>query len=213
MCSINVHPMWTQPRKEACLAQLNAHPTLSFITSILLCVRRQRMDANPRPLKCMLGSQTVQTWSRPSESPLVCFNQWWLRIMDCMSLQVVKGWSGPGGEAGALALMLNLGPYVNTSAPSVQSSFSVERAHMLFRSLGLRHLTVVDAHNRVRGIITRKVRRLIALEAPHPVSNVCSALRTCLLVCRMPIWGFPCMSPAGNVPARPLNAHRQTGWF
>ncbi|KAK9853352.1 hypothetical protein WJX84_009701 [Apatococcus fuscideae] len=70
--------------------------------------------------------------------------------------QVVKGWSGPGGEAGALALMLNLGPYVNTSAPSVQSSFSVERAHMLFRSLGLRHLTVVDAHNRVRGIITRK---------------------------------------------------------
>lgn len=70
---------------------------------------------------------------------------------------MVKGWSNAGGEAGALALMLDLGPYVNTSAAAVQSSFSVERAHMLFRSLGLRHLSVVDAHNRVRGIITRKV--------------------------------------------------------
>lgn len=72
-------------------------------------------------------------------------------------MQMVKGWDGHGAEAGALGLMLDLGPYVNTSAAAVQSSFSVERAHMLFRSLGLRHLSVVDAHNRVRGIITRKV--------------------------------------------------------
>ena len=76
-------------------------------------------------------------------------------------MQMLKAWTGPGGEAGALSLMLDLGPYVNTSTPAVQSSFSVERAHMLFRSLGLRHLTVVDAHNRVKGILTRKVRLLL----------------------------------------------------
>lgn len=82
-------------------------------------------------------------------------------------MQMVKGWAGPGGEAGALGLMLDLGPYVNTSAAAVQSSFSVERAHMLFRSLGLRHLSVVDAHNRVRGIITRKVQSASIRSANH----------------------------------------------
>ncbi len=74
-----------------------------------------------------------------------------------LSAQMMKSWTGDGGEAGALSLMLDLGPYVNTSSPTVHSSFSVERAHMLFRSLGLRHLTIVDAHNRVKGILTRKV--------------------------------------------------------
>jgi CBS domain len=33
---------------------------------------------------------------------------------------------------------------------------SLERAYILFRNMGLRHLVVVDEHNRVRGIITRK---------------------------------------------------------
>lgn len=38
----------------------------------------------------------------------------------------------------------------------VQESFSVERTYILFRTMGLRHLVVVDDHNRVKGIITRK---------------------------------------------------------
>lgn len=33
---------------------------------------------------------------------------------------------------------------------------SLERAYILFRNMGLRHLVVVDEHNRVRGIVTRK---------------------------------------------------------
>lgn len=47
-------------------------------------------------------------------------------------------------------------PYVNQSAMSVQRKFSLSRTYILFRTLGLRHLTVVNHHNQVVGIITRK---------------------------------------------------------
>lgn len=51
---------------------------------------------------------------------------------------------------------LDLTPYINTSAHRVPESFSVERAYVLFSTMGLRHLVVVDECNRVRGIVTRK---------------------------------------------------------
>ena len=51
---------------------------------------------------------------------------------------------------------LDLTPYIHTSAPAVPETFSLERAYALFRALGARHLTVVDAHNRVKGVVTRK---------------------------------------------------------
>ena len=51
---------------------------------------------------------------------------------------------------------MDLGPYVNTSALSVHTSFSVQRTYILFRTLGLRHLVVVDDLNRVVGMVTRK---------------------------------------------------------
>jgi CBS-domain-containing membrane protein len=38
----------------------------------------------------------------------------------------------------------------------VQETMSLERTYILFRNMGLRHLVVVDEHNRVRGIVTRK---------------------------------------------------------
>ncbi|XP_048583909.1 chloride channel protein D [Nematostella vectensis] len=53
-------------------------------------------------------------------------------------------------------LFIELTPYVNHSAPSVQENFSLHRTYIIFRTLGLRHLTVVDRQNRVKGIITRK---------------------------------------------------------
>ncbi|XP_053101924.1 chloride channel protein C-like [Hemicordylus capensis] len=53
-------------------------------------------------------------------------------------------------------LFINLEPYINKSAVSVQAHFSLQRAYIIFRSLGLRHLTVVDLQNQVVGIITRK---------------------------------------------------------
>lgn len=39
---------------------------------------------------------------------------------------------------------------------SVQAHFSLQRTYVIFRTLGLRHLTVVDQQNRVVGVITRK---------------------------------------------------------
>lgn len=51
---------------------------------------------------------------------------------------------------------IDLREYSNTSAVSIQEGFSIERGYIIFRSMGLRHLTVVDHLNRVRGIITRK---------------------------------------------------------
>lgn len=39
---------------------------------------------------------------------------------------------------------------------SVQAHFSLQRTYIIFRTLGLRHLTVVDPQNRVVGVITRK---------------------------------------------------------
>ncbi|KAM9308584.1 chloride channel protein C-like [Gastrophryne carolinensis] len=53
-------------------------------------------------------------------------------------------------------LFINLEPYINKSAVSVQTHFSLQRAYILFRTLGLRHLTVVDLQNRAVGMITRK---------------------------------------------------------
>ena len=47
-------------------------------------------------------------------------------------------------------------PFVNRSALHVQEDFSLHRTYIVFRTLGLRHLTVVDNANRVVGIISRK---------------------------------------------------------
>lgn len=45
---------------------------------------------------------------------------------------------------------------MNRSAPRIEEEFSLHRTYIIFRTLGLRHLTVVDMVNRVVGIITRK---------------------------------------------------------
>ncbi|XP_065175744.1 chloride channel protein B-like isoform X2 [Sycon ciliatum] len=51
---------------------------------------------------------------------------------------------------------IDLSPYINQSQPTVPTSFSLKRTYIIFRTLGLRHLPVVDVLNRVVGIITRK---------------------------------------------------------
>ncbi|KAK7492242.1 hypothetical protein BaRGS_00016539 [Batillaria attramentaria] len=51
---------------------------------------------------------------------------------------------------------LDLTYYYNQSAFSIPEQFSLQRTYVLFRTLGLRHLTVVDKHNEVTGIVTRK---------------------------------------------------------
>ncbi|KAG2489363.1 hypothetical protein HYH03_012193 [Edaphochlamys debaryana] len=53
--------------------------------------------------------------------------------------------------------VIDLTPYINTSAFLVPDTFSVERTYVLFRTMGLRHLIVVDEERHaVKGIVTRK---------------------------------------------------------
>ena len=60
-------------------------------------------------------------------------------------------------DGGSLAEQeLDLTPYINSSAVRVDRAFSLLRAYMVFRTLGLRHLIITDAANHVRGIVTRK---------------------------------------------------------
>lgn len=51
---------------------------------------------------------------------------------------------------------INLEIFMSPSPYAINQLTSVPRIFMLFRALGLRHLTVIDADNRVTGIITRK---------------------------------------------------------
>lgn len=45
---------------------------------------------------------------------------------------------------------------MDTAPYTINSSSSVQRAYRFFRTMGLRHLIVLDGDHRVAGIITRK---------------------------------------------------------
>ena len=64
----------------------------------------------------------------------------------------------PASHNPVLQEVLDLRPYINSSAAAVHESFSLDRTYVVFRTLGLRHLVVVDRHNHVKGIVTRKVQ-------------------------------------------------------
>ncbi|KAK2151911.1 hypothetical protein LSH36_346g01010 [Paralvinella palmiformis] len=51
---------------------------------------------------------------------------------------------------------VNLDPFINISTTKVEEDFSLHRTYNLFRTLGLRHLVVVDIRNHPVGMITRK---------------------------------------------------------
>ena len=61
-------------------------------------------------------------------------------------------------------LLVDLKPYANQSAVSLPEKFSLHRAYIIFRTLGLRHLTVVDENYCVVGVITRKDLMGFAME-------------------------------------------------
>ncbi|CAI5736493.1 unnamed protein product [Hyaloperonospora brassicae] len=54
------------------------------------------------------------------------------------------------------ASWVDLTPYMNQTPYLIQEEAPFVRAYRLFRSAGLRHLVVVDRHNNVRGIMTRR---------------------------------------------------------
>ena len=51
---------------------------------------------------------------------------------------------------------IDLLPYVDQHPLIVHTDFPLVKVYTLFRSLGLRHLCVVDSENKVQGILTRK---------------------------------------------------------
>jgi CBS domain len=50
---------------------------------------------------------------------------------------------------------LDIRPYMDSAPYSVNESSSVKRCYRFFRTMGLRHLVVVNAFHKVTGIITR----------------------------------------------------------
>ena len=59
---------------------------------------------------------------------------------------------------------VNLSPYINDSGVCVLQNFSLQRAYTLFRTMGLRQMTVVSHTNQVVGTITRKDLMGFAIE-------------------------------------------------
>ncbi|CAD5124729.1 DgyrCDS12999 [Dimorphilus gyrociliatus] len=53
-------------------------------------------------------------------------------------------------------IYVNLEQFIDKSCTKVDQEYSVHRVYTLFRTLGLRHLLVIDSLNRIVGIITRK---------------------------------------------------------
>jgi len=51
---------------------------------------------------------------------------------------------------------IDLRPYMDTAPYALNESSSIARCYRLFRTMGLRHLVVLDNHHRVTGIVTRK---------------------------------------------------------
>ena len=60
---------------------------------------------------------------------------------------------------------LDLRPYIDAAALSINEQATIQRAYRMFRTLGLRHLCVVDHRNQLQGIITRADLANLAAEA------------------------------------------------
>ena len=60
---------------------------------------------------------------------------------------------------------LDLRPYIDAAALSINEQATIQRAYRMFRTLGLRHLCVVDHCNQLQGIITRADLANLAAEA------------------------------------------------
>lgn len=64
---------------------------------------------------------------------------------------------------------VNLSPYIDMSSYSVPDTFSLERGYGLFRTMGLRHIVVVDKHNAPIGVLSRK--DLLPLNVEHRLTE------------------------------------------
>lgn len=100
-----------------------------------------------------------------------------------VAVQCLQGRSIDGVPAShnpVLQEVLDLRPYINSSAAAVQESFSLDRTYVVFRTLGLRHLVVVDRHNHVKGIVTRKVQNPAVTCIAHLHTGTCGTMQAAL---------------------------------
>jgi chloride channel 7 len=67
-------------------------------------------------------------------------------------------------------LYIDLAPYMNRTPFIVRDNSSLSRVYTLFRTMGLRHLVVVNQSNSVVGIITRK--DLVSLPKPKNLNHI-----------------------------------------
>lgn len=51
--------------------------------------------------------------------------------------------------------IIDLRPYIDSSPYTINEHASVQRTYRMFRTLGLRHLCVINKHNQILGIVTR----------------------------------------------------------
>lgn len=51
---------------------------------------------------------------------------------------------------------IDLSPYINITVITVNEEFAVSEAYKVFRTIGLRHLPVVNEHNKLKGMLTKK---------------------------------------------------------
>ncbi|GIL89138.1 hypothetical protein Vretimale_16173 [Volvox reticuliferus] len=104
-------------------------------------------------------------------------------------------------------LYIDLRPYMNRSPLTIRKDCSAARAHQVFINLGLRHLLVVDAHNHVVGIITRKDLDHAAGHGWWRVSHMAEPPRNKLLrhLRGIPSVGFLARLISGTSSSAPIN--------
>ena len=91
---------------------------------------------------------TATGWDRNDQLPITAFTP----AFDQKKLTV----SEAEVPAERLAAELDLAPYMDEHPLAVHMSYPLAKVHTLFRTLGLRHLIVVNTDNTVYGIVTRK---------------------------------------------------------
>jgi chloride channel 7 len=84
----------------------------------------------------------------------VCSYEFRQRVENRMFHEKCQG--VPSFHASWLDERLDLSPYIDQSCFSIPETTSLSRTYTLFRTLGIRHLVVVNKDNRIVGMITRK---------------------------------------------------------
>uniref|UniRef100_A0A7S2WW69 Chloride channel protein n=1 Tax=Rhizochromulina marina TaxID=1034831 RepID=A0A7S2WW69_9STRA len=80
--------------------------------------------------------------------------------------------SGVAATDQSMGITIDLEPYLDTAVVTVCETFPLRNTYVLFRSMGLRHLVVVDVYHCVIGIITRHNLLEANLEASASVERL-----------------------------------------